>query len=623
MTLEMWYALAILIVAVILFVTEWIRLDIVAIGVMVALLLTGLLNTQEAFSGFSNSSVITITALFVVGGAVMQTGLAGLIGRRILLIAGTSETRLMIVIMVAVAILSGFMSNTGTVAVLLPAIISLAWSAKVSPSKLLIPLSFGASLGGAMTLIGTPPNIIVSEILEKAGMEPFGFFSFAPVGLMLLVTGTLFMVFVGKKLLPDHKTKQDLQRIESPDELFNLYRLPESLFRLRIRRGSELVDKTIATSKLRSDFNVTVVELLRPAQPRSVVKVGDQRLVWQTEGVETISPKPDTLLHLDDVLIVQGAAGDVSHAAASFNLGIQQVELADQDVLISEELGIAEIVLPPRSSMVDKTIVETRFGSSNKLTVLGINRPGATEKLDIKNTVLEFGDTLLVQGAWQNIMALRKKRHDFIVLGQPEAMIGAPNKAKAPIAMLIMAGMLVIMVTEVVPTTTASVLGALAVVLTGCLTIDEAYESVNWKSVVLIAGMLPMAIALEKVGLINLVAEGITNNLGAYGPLAAMAGLFLLTSAFTQVISNTATTVLLAPIAFVAAQNLNVNPHAFLMTVAIAASMAFATPVASPTNTLVMSAGNYRFSDYIKVGLPLIFVMLIVTLIGVPLVFPM
>ncbi len=622
MTLEMWYAVIILVVAIVLFVTEWIRLDVVAVAVLMALILTGLLTTKEAIAGFSNTAVIMIAALFVLGGAIMQTGLAGMIGRRILAVAGTSQLRLTITIMVAVAILSGFMSNTGTVAVLLPAIISLAWSAKVSPSKLLIPLAFASSLGGAMTLIGTPPNIIVSDVLHEAGFEPFSFFSYSPVGLVLLIMGIGFMALVGRRMLPDYKLDQDVQRVETPDELLTAYRLPESLYRLRVRRGSTLVGKTVSESGLNNIFNITILEILHPSQPRSVVRFGEQELVWQSRARETIIPQGDTVFSIDDILIVQGDGNDVSHAAAKLNLGIQPATKEERN-LITEEAGIAEIVLPPRSSMLGKTITETRFGTVYRLTVLGINRHGIEKKLDIKTTPLEFGDTLLVQGPWQNILLLKKQRYDFIVLGQPETMVGAPRRKKAPIALLILIGMLALMVSKVLSPTAASILAALAIVFTGCLSIDEAYASIDWKSLVLIAGMLPMATALEKVGLISLIAQGLTDGLGHFGPVAVLAGLFVVTAIFTQFISNTATAVLLAPIALASAQQLGVQPYAFLMTVAMAASMAFASPVASPVNTLVITAGNYRFSDYVRIGVPMTILMLVVSVVAIPLIFPL
>ena len=304
------------------------------------------------------------------------------------------------------------------------------------------------------------------------------------------------------------------------------------------------------------------------------------------------------------------------------NLGVQPVDQADGTSLVSDEVGIAEVLLPPRSSLVGKTLVDIRFGTIYRLTVLGIHRPGVEGNLPLKETELRFGDSLLVQGPWQNIMALRKSRRDFVVMGQPEEMLAAPTRTKAPMALLILVGMLLVMITNLLPLVTASMLAALAMILSGCLTIDDAYEAVDWKSIVLVAGMLPMSIALERVGLVNLVAQGLADSLGNFSPIALLGGLFLLTSVFTQVLSNTATAVLVAPIALVSAQKLGVQPQAFLMAVAIAASMAFASPVASPVNTLVMGAGHYRFSDYIKVGVPLILLLMVISIALLPVLWP-
>ncbi|MCJ7700078.1 MAG: SLC13 family permease [Anaerolineales bacterium] len=618
MTQDMLLTLGILTVAIILFITEWLRVDVVALGVVVSLMLTGILTTAEALSGFSSSAVLTIAALFVVGGAVMQTGLAGAIGRRILTVAGDSPNRLILVIMLTVAVLSGFMSDTGTVAVLLPAIISLAWNAKISPSKLLIPLSFGALLGGAMTLIGTPPNIIVSDLLRENGLTPFQFFDYTPIGLILLAAGILYILLVGLRLLPDHQPKQEIQRVETPDELAKHYQLPDNIFRLRVRRSSSVVGKSILESEFRDRFKLNILEILRDSDAREVAKLGARRLVLQSEP-QSIPFEPDTTLSNKDLLIVQGEANDVSHAAASLNLGLQPAQAEGHQALVNHEIGLAEVLLPPRSTLVGKTIVETRFGTLLKLTVLGIRRPGTDEELDLKTTPLRFGDSLLVQGPWENILALRLRRRDFVVMGQPEEMIGAPARRKAPIALAILLGMLLLLVTNALPVAAASMLAGLAMILTGCLDIDDAYAAVDWKSIVLIAGMLPMSIALEKVGLVEMVASGLTDALGMMSPLVVMASLFMLTSIFTQVLSNTATTVLVAPIALATAQNLGLQPYAFLMAVAIAASMAFASPVASPTNTLVMGAGNYKFSDYIKVGLPLILLAMLITVLVLPL----
>jgi di/tricarboxylate transporter len=615
MTLDMWITVGVLAGAIVLFITEWLRVDVVALAVVVILMLTGILTTEEAIAGFASPAVLTIAALFVVGGAILQTGLAGVIGRRILAIAGDSQTRLTIVIMITVALLSGFMSDTGTVAVLLPAIISMTRTAKINPSKLLIPLSFGALLGGAMTLIGTPPNIIVSDLLRDHGLEPFQFFDYTPLGFILLVAGVVFMLLVGQRILPDRAQRQDLQRVATPEELVALYRLPDNLFHLRVRRGSPLEGQVLRDSRMREDHDVSVVQILRDRQPR-------ERGIFRFDPVDEITPSPADVIQVGDVLLVQGEADEVSHAAASYNLAVQRARTDEQDSLVTDEVGLVEVLLPPRSSLVGKTLVEVRFGTIYKLTVLGIHRPGVSEPLDLKTTRLRFGDTLLVQGPWQRLLTLRRQRKDFVVMGEAEAMVGAPARKRAPLALLILVGMLVLLVANLLPVAAACLLAALAMVLAGCLTIDDAYAAVDWKSIVLIAGMLPMSTALEKVGLVGLAAEGLTDTLGALSPLVVMVSLFGLTSLFTQVLSNTATTVLVAPIALAAAQNLNVQPYAFLMAVAMAASMAFASPVASPVNTLVMGAGDYRFSDYIKVGLPLILLTLVISALVLPFLWP-
>lgn len=637
MTIEMWVTLTILVVAVVLFVTEWLRVDVVAFGVLVSLMLTGILTTNEALAGFSNSTVMTIFALFIVGGAVLQTGLAAMLGNHILKVAGTDETRLMVVIMVAVALLSGFMSDTGTVAVLLPAVVGLARVAKLSPSKLLMPLSFGALLGGAMTLIGTPPNIYVSDLLSENGLEPFSFFSYTPVGVLLLIAGVAFMLFVGKYLLPDHADDENETGYgDKPEELIELY-LSRDLANVRVPEGSKLVGKTVAESRLHRDFDVTLVNILRRKPQQELVSVAGQSLVIQSDQPDTLLPDADTIINAQDMLLIQGSHNQVQAARDCY--GLERDELTHQTKLslINEQFGVAEVILRPRSQYVGKTLRDMNFGARFRLTVLEIARPGSTKKLDTGSTRLQFGDTLLVQGYWDDILALRKKPHDFIVTSNLEDAAHAENRKRAPVAGVILLAMLVALIFgedllvrltgnlalgNIINTASISLTAALAMVLSGCLSMDEAYDAIDWKSIILIAGMIPMSTALQKVGLAAGIADGFTTYLGSYGPYAILAGLFLLTSMFTQVISNTATTVILAPIAFTIAAQLGLQPHAFLMAVAIAASMAFASPVASPVNTLVMGAGNYSFRDYVKIGTPLIFVMLIVTLIFVPIFFP-
>ncbi|QPC82967.1 SLC13 family permease [Phototrophicus methaneseepsis] len=620
MTFEMWLTLGILLIAIVLFITEWLRVDVVALGVMVALMVTGLLSTGEALAGFSSSVVITIAALFIIGGAVFNTGLAAMIGNRILGAAGTNETRLMVVVMLAAVLMSGFMSDTGVVAVMLPAIVSLAASAKIPPSKLLIPLAYGSLLGGATTLIGTPPNIVVSDLLRDTSYPSFEFFSFTPVGLVLVVGGILFMIFAGKYFLPKHKHEQVIQEVETPSELFDRYRLHDNLFKLRVRSESPLIGQTLEMARLGRDYSINILEIARSGKPRTVARLGEQRLVLQSNQGEVMHPSKEISLDHNDMLIVSGDGSKVAQAAAKWNLAIQPGSKDDESTIITEEVGIAEILVPSRSSVIGDTLVDMRFGSTHHLTVLDIRRPDTNELLDLKTTPLRFGDILLVQGEWRNISALNRKRRDFVVLGADTN--GIHNRRKAPMTLILVIFMLILMVTNAMPVAAITMLTALLMILTGCLTMDDAYNAIDWKSIVLIAGMLPMSTALEKYGLVNLIADGFVETLGTMGPHAVLFGLFLLTSLFTQVLSNTATAVLAAPIALAAATSLGIQPQAFLMGVAIAASMAFASPVASPVNTLVMGAGNYRFSDYVKIGIPMIILMLVLSLIALPIMWP-
>lgn len=623
MTLDMWITLAILAAAIVLFITEKLRVDVVALGVLVLLMLTGILTTSEALAGFSSTPVLTIASLFIVGGAVLYTGLASMIADRIVHIAGSDEVRLTAATIGVAAVMSGFMSDTGVVAVLLPTIISLSRTAKVSPSRLLIPLAYGSLLGGAATLIGTPPNIIVSDLLRQEGYMPFGFFSYTPLGLALVAAGIVFMVTVGRRLLHDRKRSHPSSDLITPHELMKLYQLSKDLFQVRVSTQSPLAGQSLAASRLRSDFGVNVLKILRPVEAHEAAKHSKLGLAFQTNGHRTLHPTPEMCLKTDDLLMVRGNEEAVSRAAAHWDVGVQPASPDDQDALITHKVGIAEVLIRPRSSLIGKTLQEVKFGPTYQLTVLEIRRPGVDERLNTQDTTLRIGDMLLVQGQWSHIFSLKRhQRHNFIVMGEPEALTIAVRRDKVPIAFFILVGMLIMMVMGESSIATASMLAALAVVLTGCLTMDEAYASIDWKSLVLIAGMLPMSTALQKVGLVDLIASGFTDVLGTLGPLVILGGLFLLTSLLTQVLSNTATAVLIAPIALATAESMNVQPYAFLMAVAVAASMAFASPVASPVNALVMGAGEYRFSDYVKVGVPMIVITLVITMLVLPILWP-
>lgn len=623
MSIELLIVTAILLVAIGLFVSEKVRVDVVALGVVVTLMVTGVLTTAEALAGFSNGAVITIAALFVIGGAVMQTGLADLIGRNILQIAGKNERTLPVVLMVAAALMSSFMSDTGTVAVLLPVVIMLARNAQISPSKLLLPMAFGSLLGGAMTLIGTPPNIIVSDVLRENGYASFNFFSYTPLGVVLLILGVGVIGLFGRKLLPNRTTDRHESPLAAPLKVIESYGLQDELRRLRVRIGSPLIGKTVVQSNLRRDYDIDLLNMLRPPKPRSELSLLTVRRNNRKRAKSIpVVPKADTVIGLDDVLIVTGDPKRIAQAAIDHHLALQEPVPKDSKALAGRELGVAEVILRRDAQIIGKTLTESDFYKHTNLNVLSVYRPNAAQFDDVRDLVLQFGDVLIVHGAWDDLLALKRSARDYIVVGQPEAMAHPPAQSRAGWAAGILIVMVLAMVGEVLPLTQVALVAAGLVVLTGCITMDEAYQAINWKSLVLIAGMIPMSTALSKVGAVDAVANGLVASLGQVSPLAMLAGLFLLTAIFTQFLSNTATVVVVAPIALKAAVEIDVQPQAFMMAIAVAGSMAFASPVASPVNTLVMGAGNYQFGDYVKVGVPLILLALVASLLLLPLLFP-
>jgi di/tricarboxylate transporter len=618
MTVEMLIVFGLLAIIIILFVSDRLRLDLIAIMGLLALMLLDILTPQEALAGFADPVVLIIAGLFVVGGALVQTGVADRMGTWLGRVAGTNEVSLIVIIMVVAALLSGFMSSTGTTAVLLPIVVSLARDARISPSKLLIPLALASLLGGILTLIGTPPNLVVSNQLVSEGLAPFGFFSFTPIGLVMLVIGILFMALVGRFLLPDRQKEEVTFAVEengsetngtiSIKDLAETYQLPGNLFRLRIRRSSPLLGRTLAEADLHNRYNITVLQIQHRADKYSLP--GPPQPVTAA-----------TLLEAFDILHVQGAPQNVRRLARELDFTITADESGGQ--AIAQEMGMVEVLLTQRSRLIGRSLAQVNFRAKYGLTVLGIRRMGQILEGRIIDIPLQFGDMLLVEGTWDRVRVLRRDARDYIVVGQPAEMAEAERPVRlGPVAIAIMLGMLILMTLEIVPTVAAVLLAAAALVLTGCLTMEDAYRNINWESVVLIAGMLPMATALQKTGGMAFIANGLTDNFGQMGPVAVMASLFILTALFSQFISNTATAVLVAPIAFQTAASLGIAPQPLLMAVAIAASTSFATPVATPVNTLVLGPGGYRFADYAKVGVSLQLIMLVATLLFVPIFFP-
>ena len=608
MTGEILFVFALLLVTIILFVSGLFRLDVVAIMVILALILSGQLSPTAALAGFGDPLVLLIAGLFVVGEALFRTGVAYAIGDWLMRVAGTSENRLMVLLMLVVAGLSAFMSSTGAVAIFIPVALNLAAKAGTSPSRLMMPLAFASLIGGMLTLIGTPPNLVVSTQLTKEGLESFGFFDFTPIGLLILLVGIAYIMLWGRRSLPREEVVEGARKDRlSLRDLAEIYNITNQLHRLRIWAGSPLEGKNVGQAMLRTRYNVTVLGVER-----------------QQRRTKTVKPALiGTEFRAGDVIYAVGTVEEIDRLLKAEEL--ERLEIGEgQGKVAAQELGLVEVLLAPRSELIGKTLSESRFRERYGLSVLAVLRQGEPLQKELLETPLAFGDSLLMGGGWTQIDLLQGKQKDFLVLNLPKEMSEvAPNRSKAPWALAVTCGMMLLMTFKLVDAVTAVLLAALAMVLVGCVNMKEAYRSVNWESLVLIAGMLPMATVLEKTGGVELIVDGLTESLGAVGPIALMGGLFIITSVFSQFISNTATTVLVAPIAVGAAMEAGVSIYPFLMTVALAASTAFSTPVASPVNTLVLGPGGYRFNDFVKLGVPLQVLAMVVTLLLVPLLFPL
>lgn len=602
-------------ITVVLFMTNKIRADLVAILALLAFVLTGILTPVEALSGFSNSVVIMIAALFVIGAGILRTGLAQMAGTLLLRYSGDSEKRLFILLLLIVASVGAFMSNTGTVALMLPIVISIAISINSSPSKYLIPLSYMASFSGLLTLIASPPNLIISQMLVDNGYEKLGFFQITPIGVIGVIVGLIYLYSARNSLLPKGKkasTSNQIQKL-STKQLAHDYQLGGNLYLVKVPVGSEMIGKRLAQLKIPAAYQLCILKISRKSsEGLNLLPMTYQEMAG-----------PNSIIQPKDMLYVQGSAENMNRFVEHFGLAIEQ-GTSDAEELVSKQLGIAEVLLTPHSKLINETLRSINFREKYNLNILGINRQGEYVVKDMSKQRLRFGDALLVQGSWESIELLSRETGNVVVIGQPrEHASMAAASGKASIAGAIMMLMVLLMVFEVFPAVISVLIGAALMILTGCVrNMDDAYGQINWESVVLIGAMLPMATALENTGGMVLLSEGIIQLLGGLGPLGVLGGIFLLTMIFGQFISNTATAVLFAPIGLSAALSIGVSPYPFLIAVAVGASMAFSTPVASPTNALVMTAGGYQFKDFVKIGVPLQFIMLVVMMIAIPILFP-
>lgn len=779
MTPEILIVLAVLGSAILLFITEWVRVDVVALLVLSSLALTGLVSPTQALSGFSSPAVITVWAVLILSGGLARTGVAGLIGQRVLRWAGSGEVRLLVIIMLTVGVLSGFMNDIGVASLFLPVVIDIARRTKRAPSKLLMPLAFAALLGGLNTLIGTPPNILISEALSDAGLRPFQMFDYTPVGLVVLATGTAFIVLVGRRLLPVRDIAQEFVTGDQQD-FTDLYELHERMVILRLPSDSALEGKTLSESMIGSALGLNVISIFRGEEtllapnpdthlqsgdrllvegrldqftelhqgtsflvegegmtverlvagdielveitlPKkspligrtlrelgfrhqygalvlaikrgaSVIRTNLERVLLQPKDVlltqvhtgrlellkqdpdllvskpESLShyqleermmmayvppqstlvgktlvesrlgdayglgvmgiirqsntqlmPDPEERLRAGDTLLIKGKREDVSTVAGLQALEIETGDPLDMDHLESEQIGIVEAVLSPHTTLSGKTVGELNFRAKYGLNILAIWREGRAYRSNLRDMPLRFGDALLLYGSRAKLQVLGREP-DFLVL--TEGVQEPPRLNKAPMAVLVMGLVLLPVILGWIPIALSAVAGVTLMVLTGCLSMEEAYRYIEWKAIFLIAGMLPLGIAMEESGAAQFLAEGVIHLMGDFGPQAIMAGLFLLAALASQVMPNPAVAVLLAPIALNTAADSGLSPYPLMLAVAVSASAAFLSPVGHSANILIMGPGGYRFSDYLRVGLPLTLVVLVVVVLVTPVFWP-
>lgn len=612
--------LAILALAVAFFINGKIRSDIVALCALVCLMVAGILTPEEALSGFSSTALIMMIGLFVVGGAIFQTGLAKMVSSRLMKLAGTSETRLFVLVMVVTSFMGAFVSNTGTVAIMIPIVVSMAMSMKMNPSRLLMPLAFASSMSGMMTLIGTPPNIIINEELIKGGFEGLGFFTFLPVGLICAVVGTLLLLPLSKKFLskPGALSGASASSGKSLKSLVKEYGVVDNLYRLSVEATSPVAGKMIGELDIRKQYSLNIVEV------RSIDR--NQRNPMARKSTQKAAD-PDTILRPDDILYISGKQAQIERLAADYALTL----LPDEESQTGSgfdfyDIGVAEIVLMSTSTVVNKSVKEVGFRTRYNVSVLGICRKNKYILEGIADEKIQSGDVLLVQGTWDNIARLETETEEWIVVGRPlEEAAKVTLDYKAPVAAAIMIAMIVVMVFDFIPIkpVTAVMIAGLLMVLTGCFrNVEAAYKTINWESIVLIGAMMPMSLALEKTGIASWISTTLSTSLGGYSPMLLLAGIYFATSVLTMFISNTATAVLMAPIAMQCALQVGVSPVPLLFAVTLGASLCFSSPFSTPPNALVMPAGQYKFSDYVKVGLPLQLILGVVMVLVLPLLFP-
>ncbi|HBS6952703.1 TPA: SLC13 family permease [Klebsiella pneumoniae] len=606
---ELIWVLSLLAIAVVLFATGKVRMDAIALMVIVAFVLSGTLTLNEAFSGFSDPNVILIAALFIIGDGLVRTGVATKMGAWLVSVAGNSETKMLIYLMLTVAGLGAFMSSTGVVAIFIPVVLSVSARMNTSPSRLMMPLSFAGLISGMMTLVATPPNLVVNSELLREGLHGFSFFSVTPIGLVVLILGIVYMLAVRFMLKTDNgDSARDGRKRSTFRDLIREYHLTGRARRLAIRPGSPMIGQRLDDLKLRERYCANVIGVERWRRFR--------RVIVNVNGVSEFRAR--------DVLLIDMSASDVDLRQFCGEQMLEPMVLrgeyfADQAL----DVGMAEVALIPDSEMIGKTVREIAFRTRFGLNIVGMKRDGKAMDGSVVDEPLQLGDILLVVGNWRQIALLAKRGRDFVVLNMPvEVDDASPAHSQAPHAIFCLVLMVALMLTDQIPNPIAAIIACLLMGKFRCINAESAYKAIHWPSIILIVGMMPFALALQKTGGVDLVVKGLMDVAGGEGPYLMLGCLFVMCAAIGLFISNTATAVLMAPIALAAAKSMGVSPYPFAMVVAMAASAAFMTPVSSPVNTLVLGPGKYSFSDFVKIGVPFTILVMVVCVLLIPVLFP-
>jgi len=598
--------LALLAIMIVMFVVNKPRMDVVALMAIVALPLTGVITTEQALAGFSESNIILIAALFVIGESLVRTGIVYVIGDKLITLADNSEAKLLLLLMLSVAGLGSVMSSTGVVAIFIPVALSMAKKLRIAPSRLLMPLAFAGLISGMLTLVATPPNMVINAELIRANLPGFSFFSFTPLGLVILGLGVGYMLLIRGLLNSNHNDDYAKTNFSLMD-LAKSYELDKREAQFRVQENSILVNKPLHEFALRKEYGINIIAIERRRNFRNFL----------------LTAQSGTVLEAGDMLLVDIIPVEINILDVCHKLGLHSIPLQKSFFsLHARQLGLAEIAIPPESKLLGSSISELGFRTKYKLNVVGIRRSGAPLNGVLVEEKLGAKDILLVAGNWSAIANLQGKSRNFVVLSMADEVAeNTPAARKAPYALAILFLMIIMMASGIVSNVLAALICCLLLGAFKCIDINSAYKAIHFPTIVLIVGMLPFATALQQTGGIDLAVNTLLTVAGDFGNHLILACLFMVTAIIGLFISNTATAVLMGPVAIATAQALQVSVLPFAMTVAFAASSAFMTPVSSPVNTLVLVPGNYKFSDFLKIGVPFTLLVMIVCVLLIPILF--